>query len=83
MQYTVFDQLKQRLLKRRQSKKILLATESSPEALSAVSAFVLGAISKSVATIMTYPAIRYLRSSNFLLVGFVMLACNTVSTSIR
>ncbi|XP_008812797.1 peroxisomal adenine nucleotide carrier 1-like [Phoenix dactylifera] len=59
IQYTVFDQLKRRLLKRRQSNKIAPATaKSSPEALSAFSAFVLGAISKSVATILTYPAIR-------------------------
>ncbi|KAK3033140.1 hypothetical protein RJ639_036324, partial [Escallonia herrerae] len=55
IQYTVFDQLKQRLLKRKQNK-----TEkgSSPEALSAFSAFVLGAVSKSIATVLTYPAIR-------------------------
>ncbi|RVW53482.1 Peroxisomal adenine nucleotide carrier 1 [Vitis vinifera] len=31
---------------------------SSPEALSALSAFMLGAISKSIATFLTYPAIR-------------------------
>ncbi|THG08939.1 hypothetical protein TEA_001782 [Camellia sinensis var. sinensis] len=55
IQYTVFDQLKQRLLNRKQNK-----TEkgSSPEAISAFSAFALGAISKSIATILTYPAIR-------------------------
>ncbi|XP_008797061.2 peroxisomal adenine nucleotide carrier 1-like [Phoenix dactylifera] len=59
IQYTVFDQLKQRLLKRRQSTQVSPATaKSSPEALSAFSAFVLGALSKSVATILTYPAIR-------------------------
>ncbi|XP_050381635.1 peroxisomal adenine nucleotide carrier 1-like isoform X1 [Argentina anserina] len=55
IQYTVFDQLKQRLLKEKQDKS---AKGSSPEALSAFSAFVLGAVSKSVATILTYPAIR-------------------------
>ncbi|XP_057960466.1 peroxisomal adenine nucleotide carrier 1-like [Malania oleifera] len=55
IQYTVFDQLKQRLLKEK-----LKNTQkgSSPQALSAFSAFVLGAISKSIATILTYPAIR-------------------------
>lgn len=34
-------------------------TESSPEALSALSAFVLGALSKCIATCLTYPAVRY------------------------
>ncbi|KAK3002409.1 hypothetical protein RJ639_021712, partial [Escallonia herrerae] len=55
IQYTVFDQLKQRLLKRKQNKA---EKGSSPEALSAFSAFVLGAVSKSIATVLTYPAIR-------------------------
>uniref|UniRef100_A0A5B7BC07 Putative peroxisomal adenine nucleotide carrier 1-like n=1 Tax=Davidia involucrata TaxID=16924 RepID=A0A5B7BC07_DAVIN len=56
IQYTVFDQLKQRLLKGQLSNK--RGTESSPEALSALSAFMLGAASKCIATCMTYPAIR-------------------------
>ncbi|GLU08839.1 hypothetical protein SLE2022_257240 [Rubroshorea leprosula] len=56
IQYTVFDQLKQRLLKARLKRKRGL--ESSPEALSAFSAFVLGAVSKCAATFLTYPAIR-------------------------
>ncbi|KAF3972037.1 hypothetical protein CMV_004432 [Castanea mollissima] len=56
IQYTVFDQLKERLLKGKLSKKA--ATESSPKALSAYNAFVLGAVSKCVATCLTYPAIR-------------------------
>ncbi|KAF5452477.1 hypothetical protein F2P56_027472 [Juglans regia] len=56
IQYTVFDQLKQRLLMGKPSPKT--GTESSPEALSAFSAFVLGAVSKCVATCLTYPAIR-------------------------
>ncbi|XP_057992695.1 peroxisomal adenine nucleotide carrier 1 isoform X2 [Hevea brasiliensis] len=56
IQYTVFDQLKQRLLKQQLSKKSI--TDSSPEALSAFSAFVLGAVSKCMATCITYPAIR-------------------------
>nr|CAD1829451.1 unnamed protein product [Ananas comosus var. bracteatus] len=58
IQYTVFDQLKQRLLQRQRAKDSPSSTESSPAALSALSAFILGAISKSVATILTYPAIR-------------------------
>lgn len=56
IQYTVFDQLKQRLLKGKLSQKT--GSESSPEALSAFSAFMLGAVSKCVATCLTYPAIR-------------------------
>ncbi|XP_023547497.1 peroxisomal adenine nucleotide carrier 1-like [Cucurbita pepo subsp. pepo] len=56
IQYTVFDQLKQRLLRTQLTRES--GIESSPEALSAFSAFVLGALSKCVATILTYPAIR-------------------------
>ncbi|GAB2266548.1 NAD(+) salvage pathway protein [Dionaea muscipula] len=56
IQYTVFDQLKQRLLLRK--KRNETGTESSPEALSAFAAFVLGAVSKSIATCLTYPLIR-------------------------
>ncbi|XP_058192663.1 peroxisomal adenine nucleotide carrier 1-like [Rhododendron vialii] len=56
IQYTVFDQLKQRLLKGKRSKKN--DTELSSESLSAFSAFLLGAVSKCVATCLTYPAIR-------------------------
>ncbi|KAA8545101.1 hypothetical protein F0562_019885 [Nyssa sinensis] len=55
IQYTVFDQLKQRVLKGKWNKT---DKGSSPEALSAFSAFLLGAISKSIATFLTYPAIR-------------------------
>jgi hypothetical protein len=51
----VFDQLKQRLLKGKENKT---GKGSSPEALSAFTAFVLGAVAKSVATVLTYPAIR-------------------------
>ncbi|KZV30588.1 peroxisomal adenine nucleotide carrier 1-like [Dorcoceras hygrometricum] len=56
IQYTVFDQLKQRLIKNKTSK----ARDDipSPEALSAFSAFVLGAVSKCISTCLTYPAIR-------------------------
>lgn len=55
LQYTVFDQLKQRMLK---GKQTIGDKGSSPEALSAFSAFVLGAVAKSIATVITYPAIR-------------------------
>ncbi|XP_072959573.1 peroxisomal adenine nucleotide carrier 1-like [Typha angustifolia] len=58
IQYTVFDQLKQKLLLRRSTNDLPSTGNSSPAALSAFSAFILGAISKSVATILTYPAIR-------------------------
>lgn len=57
IQYTAFDQLKQRLL-RAKMKKRRDNDMTSPEALSAFSAFVLGAISKCIATCITYPAIR-------------------------
>ncbi|KAI8011974.1 Peroxisomal adenine nucleotide carrier 1 [Camellia lanceoleosa] len=49
-------QSKQRLQRGQLSKK--LGTESSSDSLSAVSAFVLGAVSKCIATCLTYPAIR-------------------------
>ncbi|XP_028770908.1 peroxisomal adenine nucleotide carrier 1 [Neltuma alba] len=55
IQYTVFDQLKQRVLKNQQNS---VDRGSSPASLSAFMAFLLGAISKSVATVLTYPAIR-------------------------
>ncbi|ONK63689.1 uncharacterized protein A4U43_C07F17870 [Asparagus officinalis] len=57
IQYTVFDQLKQRLLNR-QNNSNELGSKGSSVALSAFSAFALGAVSKSVATVLTYPAIR-------------------------
>ncbi|AES62727.2 putative mitochondrial carrier domain-containing protein [Medicago truncatula] len=56
IQYTAFDQLKHRLLKGKMSKKT--DAKSSPESLSAFSAFMLGAVSKCAATCLTYPAIR-------------------------
>ncbi|KAL5785478.1 hypothetical protein ACOSQ2_007870 [Xanthoceras sorbifolium] len=56
IQYTVFDQLKQRLLKGKLNRET--GAESSPESLSALSAFLLGAVSKCIATFLTYPAIR-------------------------
>lgn len=54
IQYTAFDQLKKKLLKASDETGL----EPSPQALSAFSAFVLGAVSKCVATCITYPAIR-------------------------
>ncbi|XP_043697709.1 peroxisomal adenine nucleotide carrier 1-like [Telopea speciosissima] len=56
IQYTVFDQLKERQLTIQKNNKA--SGESSKEALSAFQAFVLGAVSKSIATFLTYPAIR-------------------------
>ncbi|KAE8723856.1 Peroxisomal adenine nucleotide carrier 1 [Hibiscus syriacus] len=56
IQYTAFDQLKQRLLNRQLKEKT--GTGSSPQSLSAFSAFVLGAVAKCIATFVTYPAIR-------------------------
>ncbi|KAK9071542.1 hypothetical protein SSX86_007970 [Deinandra increscens subsp. villosa] len=55
IQYTVFDQLKQKLLEGKLKKA---GNGSSPESISAFSAFLLGAVSKSIATVLTYPAIR-------------------------
>ncbi|KAJ0865369.1 putative mitochondrial carrier domain superfamily [Helianthus annuus] len=49
IQYTAFDQLKQRLL---------AGQIGNPQSLSAVNAFLLGAVSKCAATCLTYPAIR-------------------------
>lgn len=49
IQYTAFDQLKERLL---------AGKLGNPQSLSALSAFMLGAASKCVATCLTYPAIR-------------------------
>lgn len=56
IQYTVFDQLKNKLLIARLANKT--DTKSSPNALSASTAFLLGALSKTIATCLTYPAIR-------------------------
>ncbi|KAM7488638.1 hypothetical protein LguiB_026122 [Lonicera macranthoides] len=56
IQYTAFDQLKNKILAGKLSKN--RGAEPSPQALSAFSAFVLGAVSKCIATCLTYPAIR-------------------------
>ncbi|XP_021750319.1 peroxisomal adenine nucleotide carrier 1-like [Chenopodium quinoa] len=53
IQYTVFDQLKNKLLITKNKN-----SDSSPHALSASTAFLLGALSKTIATCLTYPAIR-------------------------
>ncbi|CAK8536764.1 unnamed protein product [Lathyrus sativus] len=57
IQYTVFDQLKQRALTNKQEQNTP-EKGVSPASLSAFMAFLLGAISKSIATCLTYPAIR-------------------------
>eukprot|EP00897_Mesotaenium_endlicherianum_P000726 jgi/Mesen1/10654/ME000009S10444 len=64
IQYTVFEQLKEKLLRRRQAAAAgssvsgAVAALAGPVALSAFSAFLLGALSKTIATVLTYPAIR-------------------------
>lgn len=59
IQYTVFEQLKRRLLvKQKRNQNDSVTADSSPVVISAFAAFLLGAFSKTVATIVTYPAIR-------------------------
>lgn len=58
IQYTVFDQLKLRLLREKNQNAQSNGAVSKAVALSAFSAFMLGAISKTAATVLTYPAIR-------------------------
>ncbi|MCO5611695.1 hypothetical protein L7F22_065953 [Adiantum nelumboides] len=60
VQYTVFEQLKSRLVakQRAESTSSRLMDGTSPIVLSAFAAFLLGALSKTVATVVTYPAIR-------------------------
>lgn len=59
IQYTVFEQLKQRLLRRqKRNRNDSVTAESSPIVISAFAAFLLGAFSKTIATVLTYPAIR-------------------------
>ncbi|KAG2316554.1 hypothetical protein Bca52824_019676 [Brassica carinata] len=55
IQYTVFDQLKQNLVEKRKAKA---NKDSSPVVISSFMAFLLGAISKTAATVITYPLIR-------------------------
>lgn len=62
MQYTVFEQLKEHLLQPKVNSAVVVKGQAeipSPILLSAFQAFLVGAISKTVATILTYPAIRY------------------------
>lgn len=56
IQYTVYEQLKGRIL--RSHKPNTSRTSEAPLVISALSAFLLGAFSKTVATVITYPAIR-------------------------
>ena len=60
LQYAIFDQVKSYVLARRQRRWKLLGAgkPSFPKALGAFEAFILGALSKSIATVVTYPAIR-------------------------
>lgn len=59
IQYTVFEQLKQRLLRQqKRNRNDSVTAESSPIVISAFAAFLLGAFSKTIATVLTYPAIR-------------------------
>eukprot|EP00245_Coleochaete_scutata_P016875 TRINITY_DN8061_c0_g1_i4.p1 TRINITY_DN8061_c0_g1~~TRINITY_DN8061_c0_g1_i4.p1 ORF type:complete len:292 (+),score=35.20 TRINITY_DN8061_c0_g1_i4:109-984(+) len=59
IQYTVFEQMRDRLLNRERLKKSRTSDGHAPPAvLSAASAFLLGALSKTIATVCTYPAIR-------------------------
>lgn len=65
-QYTVFEQAKRRVL--RTTRVPEQVAGGTPILLSALQAFLLGAFSKTVATILTYPAIRYLPPGNQILV---------------
>lgn len=62
LQYTVFEQLKDFLLRPDVVVEIVgtdrRLSKSSPKALTAFQAFLVGASSKTIATILTYPAIR-------------------------
>ncbi|KAL5662100.1 hypothetical protein ACJX0J_029225, partial [Zea mays] len=57
IQYTAFDQLKKRIIQRQRRKNAASAEDNSIVSLSAFSAFLLGAVSKSIATVLTYPLI--------------------------
>lgn len=62
IQYTVFEQLKEFLLRPEAPIKAgathAVRRKSSPKVLTAFQAFIVGALAKTVATILTYPAIR-------------------------
>ncbi|GJP56286.1 hypothetical protein CLOM_g15354 [Closterium sp. NIES-68] len=60
IQYTMFEQIKTRWLRRNATLASAdgRAASAAPQALSAAAAFAIGALSKTIATIATYPAIR-------------------------
>lgn len=74
LQYTVFDQLKNRVLTNNQT---IAEKGVSPASLSAFMAFLLGAVSKSIATCLTYPAIRYI-----IIPSNLFSSANLVSTAL-
>jgi hypothetical protein len=74
LQYTAFDQLKKRIIQRQRRKNAASAEDNSIVSLSAFSAFLLGAVSKSIATVLTYPLIRF---ANFYLTTEVYLGLTT------
>jgi hypothetical protein len=84
LQYTVFDQLKQRLLNRQKRRNADSREGSSPVVLSSLSAFLVGAIAKSVATVLTYPLIRFV---NFLVkylnLGLLSCFCLLINAGCR
>ena len=57
IQYAIFEQLK-RIVIHRNNKRNLLLNKKTNQNLSAFSAFLLGALSKSLSTFVTYPLIR-------------------------
>ncbi|CAI5507827.1 unnamed protein product [Closterium sp. Naga37s-1] len=58
IQYTMFEQIKTRWLRRNATLAATADTCGPPPVLSAAAAFIIGALSKTIATIATYPAIR-------------------------
>ena len=61
LQYTVFEQLKDFLLRPEVVVEVVgteRVRKTSPKVLTAFQAFLVGALAKTVATILTYPAIR-------------------------
>lgn len=63
LQYTVFEQLKDFLLRPEVAVEVVgtgkAVCKSSPKVLTAFQAFLVGALAKTTATVLTYPAIRY------------------------
>jgi len=60
LQYTVFEQLKEFLLRPEEVLETMGTDKSriKPKLLTAFQAFFVGALAKTVATVLTYPAIR-------------------------